>query len=106
MKVALPLALPGLAASAIFVFVISWNEVFAASLLTLQPPDAAGAGARRCSRGAPLNFRFAGGFFLMAPSLIFILFIRRYLFAMWGRVREVSNGRGSLRARSARPSAR
>ena len=35
-KVALPLALPGLAASAIFVFIISWNEVFAASLLTLR----------------------------------------------------------------------
>ena len=35
-RVALPLALPGLAASAIFVFIISWNEVFAASLLTLQ----------------------------------------------------------------------
>ena len=35
-KVVLPLALPGLAAAAIFVFIISWNEVFAASMLTLR----------------------------------------------------------------------
>ena len=35
-RVIMPLALPGLAASAIFVFVISWNEVFAASVLTLR----------------------------------------------------------------------
>ena len=35
-KVVLPLALPGIAASAIFAFVISWNEVFAASVLTVR----------------------------------------------------------------------
>lgn len=29
-KVVLPLALPGIAASAVFAFVISWNDVFAA----------------------------------------------------------------------------
>src|SRR5439155_1505530 len=36
LRVALPLALPGLAAAAIFTFVISWNEVFAATILTLR----------------------------------------------------------------------
>ena len=36
LKVVLPLALPGLAATAIFAFVISWNEVFAASMLTVR----------------------------------------------------------------------
>ena len=36
MKVVVPLALPGMAATAIFAFVISWNEVFAAAVLTLQ----------------------------------------------------------------------
>jgi multiple sugar transport system permease protein len=85
LRVALPLALPGLAASAIFVFIVSWNEVFAASLLTLQhrtlPAEVLSA-----FEGAPLNFRFAAGFFLLAPSVIVILVIRRYLFAMWGRV--------------------
>jgi multiple sugar transport system permease protein len=84
-KVALPLALPGLAASAIFVFIISWNEVFAASLLTLRHRTLP-AEVLSLLEGAPLNFRFAGGFFLMAPSVIVILIIRRYLFTMWGRV--------------------
>jgi len=84
-RVALPLALPGLAASAIFVFIISWNEVFAASLLTLQNRTLP-AEVLALLEGAPLNFRFAGGFFLLAPSVIVILVIRRYLFTMWGRV--------------------
>jgi multiple sugar transport system permease protein len=84
-RVALPLALPGLAASSIFVFIISWNEVFAASLLTLQNRTLPAA-VLSTLEGAPLNFRFAGGFFLLAPSVIVILVIRRYLFTMWGRV--------------------
>jgi multiple sugar transport system permease protein len=84
-RVALPLALPGLAASAIFVFIISWNEVFAASLLTLLNRTLPAA-VLSTLEGAPLNFRFAGGFFLLAPSVIVILVIRRYLFTMWGRV--------------------
>jgi multiple sugar transport system permease protein len=85
MRVALPLALPGLAAASIFVFIISWNEVFAASLLTLRHRTLP-AEVLALLDGAPLNFRFAGGFFLMAPSLIVILLIRKYLFTMWGRV--------------------
>jgi len=84
-RVALPLALPGLAASAIFVFIISWNEVFAASLLTLQNRTLPAA-VLSTLEGAPLNFRFAGGFLLLAPSVIVIVIIRRYLFTMWGRV--------------------
>lgn len=35
-RVIVPLVLPGIAASAIFTFVMSWNEVFAASILTLD----------------------------------------------------------------------
>src|SRR5690606_38176211 len=35
-KVVLPLALPGIAAAGIFAFVISWNEVFAAAVLTIE----------------------------------------------------------------------
>jgi multiple sugar transport system permease protein len=84
-RVALPLALPGLAASAIFVFIVSWNEVFAASLLTLSNRTLP-AQVLSLLEGAPLNFRFAGGFVLLAPSVIVILLIRRYLFTMWGRV--------------------
>ena len=83
-RVALPLALPGLAAAAIFVFIISWNEVFAASILTLQNPTLP-AQLLAVLEQSPLPFRFAGGFFLLAPSLIVIFVIRKYLFNMWGR---------------------
>jgi multiple sugar transport system permease protein len=85
LRVALPLALPGLAAAAIFVFIISWNDVFAASLLTLRHRTLP-AEVLSVLDGAPLNFRFAGGFFLMAPPLVVILLIRRYLFTLWGQV--------------------
>ncbi|WP_425501386.1 carbohydrate ABC transporter permease [Phytoactinopolyspora mesophila] len=84
-RVALPLALPGLAAAAIFTFIISWNEVFAASILTLQNRTLP-AEMLAVLNQSPLHFRFAGGFFLMVPSLIVILVIRKYLFTMWGRV--------------------
>jgi multiple sugar transport system permease protein len=83
LKVVMPLALPGLAATAIFAFVISWNEVFAAAVLTLQNRTLPAYLLARLSE-APLYFRFAGGFFLIIPSLIFIFAVRRYLFAMWG----------------------
>ena len=33
---------------------------------------------------SPLHFRFAGGFFLILPSLVFIFMVRKYLFSMWG----------------------
>jgi multiple sugar transport system permease protein len=84
-RVVLPLALPGLAASAIFTFVLSWNEVFAATILTVRnrtlPAHVLGV-----LNDSPLAFRFAGGFALVVPSLIFIFFMRRYLLNMWGRV--------------------
>ena len=31
-------------------------------------------------------YQFAGGFFMMIPALIFIFYIRRYLFNMWGQI--------------------
>ena len=36
LRIVAPLALPGIAASGVFAFVTSWNEVFAASVLTVQ----------------------------------------------------------------------
>ena len=84
-RVVLPLSLPGIAAASIFTFVLSWNEVFAATILTLRnrtlPAQVLGS-----LNDSPLYFRFAGGFALVFPSLIFIFFMRRYLFNMWGRV--------------------
>nr|WP_246520723.1 carbohydrate ABC transporter permease [Microvirga arabica] len=83
MKVVLPLALPGLAATAIFAFVISWNEVFAASILTVRERTLTAYLLRILSE-SPLHYRFAGGFILIIPSVLFIFAVRRYLFAVWG----------------------
>ncbi len=84
-RVVLPLALPGLAAAAIFTFVLSWNEVFAAVILTLRERTLP-ALVLIIMTQAPLPFRFAAAFFMLAPSLIVIFVIRRYLLGLWGRV--------------------
>lgn len=82
-RVALPLALPGLAASAIFTFVLSWNEVFAAAILTVQNQTLPARLIVQLNQ-SPIPFRFAGGFFILVPALVFMLFVRRYLFSLWG----------------------
>lgn len=83
LRVALPLALPGLAAAAIFAFVSSWNEVFAATILTVRERTLP-AHVLATLNQSPLYFKFAGGFFMIIPSLFFIFFMRKYLFNLWG----------------------
>lgn len=85
LRIVLPMALPGLAAAAIFAFVLSWNEVFAATILTVRNHTLP-AHVLTVLNGSPLPVRFAGGFALIVPSLVFIFLIRRYLLNMWGRV--------------------
>lgn len=82
-KVVLPLILPGIAASAIFAFVISWNEVFAAAVLTIENRTLTAFLLQNLDT-SPLHLKFAGGFILVVPALIFIFAVRKYLFAMWG----------------------
>ena len=82
-KVVLPLALPGITASAIFAFVISWNEVFAAAVLTIENRTLT-AFLLQSLGESPLYLKFAGGAVLVLPALIFIFAVRKYLFAMWG----------------------
>jgi multiple sugar transport system permease protein len=84
-KVVLPLALPGLAAAAIFTLVLSWNEVFAAVILTVRERTLPALVLGTITQ-SPVPFRFAAAWFMMAPSLIFIFIIRRYLLGLWGRV--------------------
>lgn len=85
LRVTLPLALPGLAAATIFNFVGSWNEVFAAVILTVRNRTLP-ALVLASLDVSPLPYRFAGAFFILLPSLIFMMIIRRYLFNLWGRV--------------------
>jgi multiple sugar transport system permease protein len=82
-KVVLPLVLPGITASAIFAFTISWNEVFAASVLTVENRTLTAFLLQSLSV-SPMHLKFAGGAALVVPALIFIFAVRKYLFAMWG----------------------
>lgn len=59
-KVVLPLVLPGIAASAIFAFTISWNEVFASAVLTVQNRTLT-AFLLQTLNLSPLYLRYAGG---------------------------------------------
>ncbi|MER8419388.1 carbohydrate ABC transporter permease [Mesorhizobium sp. M1329] len=82
-KIILPLALPGIAASAVFAFTISWNEVFAAAVLTIENRTLTAFLLQGLGE-SPLYLKFAGGAALVIPALIFIFAVRKYLFAMWG----------------------
>ncbi len=83
--IVLPLVIPGIAASSVLTFVLSWNEVFAASVLTLENRTLPALLLNQLSQSGPA-YQFAGGFFLMIPSLIFMFVIRKYLFNMWGQL--------------------
>lgn len=82
-RVVLPLALPGIAAASIFTFVMSWNEVLGATILTLNQRTLPAQVLSSLS-DSPMAFRFAGGFFLIIPAIVFIALMRRYLLNMWG----------------------
>jgi multiple sugar transport system permease protein len=83
LRVMLPLSAPGLVATSIFAFVISWNEVFAASVLTVRHKTLTAYLLSVLSE-SPLQVQFAGGFVLILPSVVFIFLVRKHLFAMWG----------------------
>lgn len=80
-----PLVVPGIAASAIFSFVMSWNEVFAAGILTIQNRTLPAQVLATLSYSSE-PYQFAAAFFMLVPSLIFIFIIRKHLFNMWGQV--------------------
>ena len=85
LRISLPLALPGLAAAAIFTWVLSWNDVFAAVILTLREPTLP-AKILGALTQSPIYFQFAAGFVMLIPSVVVIFFIRKYLLGLWGRV--------------------
>jgi multiple sugar transport system permease protein len=80
LRVVLPNSVPGLAAAALFAFVTSWNEVFAAVILTQRNTTLPAQVVQQLSV-SPLPFRYAGGFALMVPAFVFIFFMRPYLFS-------------------------
>jgi multiple sugar transport system permease protein len=83
LRVVVPQALPGVAAAAMFAFVMSWNEVLGATILTLNQRTLPAQVLSTLS-DSPLAYRFAGGLALVLPALLFIAVMRRYLLNMWG----------------------
>jgi multiple sugar transport system permease protein len=77
-RAVVPNAAPGLAAAGTFAVLLSYNEVFAASILTLQEPTLPVFVLTGLTQ-APLPFRYAGALFLLAPAFLFILLIRKRL---------------------------
>jgi multiple sugar transport system permease protein len=82
-RITLPLALPGLAAAAIFTFIMSWNEVFIASILTTRNRTLP-AFVLTSAMAAPDFIKFAAAFLIVLPAMVFVFVARRYLIAMWG----------------------
>lgn len=82
-RITLPMALPGLAAAAIFTFIMSWNEVFIASILTTLNRTLP-AFILVSAMAAPDFIKFAASFLIVLPAMIFVFVARRYLISMWG----------------------
>ncbi len=83
LRITLPLALPGLAAAAMFTFVGSWNEVFAASVLTFSHRTLP-ALMLTLMETAPDYYKFAAAFIMAFPAIVYVAIARKYLISMWG----------------------
>ncbi|MCE4603992.1 MAG: carbohydrate ABC transporter permease [Aeropyrum sp.] len=83
LRVTLPLAAPGLAAAGLFTFLLSWNEVFMASVLTLTNRTLPAFILVSAFATPTEPIRFAAAFLMILPALLFMLFARRYLVTMW-----------------------
>jgi multiple sugar transport system permease protein len=87
------LALPGLAASSIFTFVLSWNEILGSVVVTLGYRTLPAQMITSLDE-ASVAYRFAGGFALILPALLFIFVMRRYLLNMWETTLQMTATKG------------
>jgi len=88
LRITLPLALPGLAACALYAFIGSWNETIQALVLTQANPTFPVVVYQTLvgSKGM-VNLATAGGVSMALPAVVFTLIIRKYILRMWGGVR-------------------
>jgi multiple sugar transport system permease protein len=85
--VTLPLALPGLAACAMYSFIGSWNEVIQAIVFTqFKPTFPVVVYQVLVGASSNVNLVTAGSIAQALPAVIFTLIIRKYLLRMWGGV--------------------
>ncbi len=87
MRVTLPLAFPGLAAAAMYIFLGAWNEVVMAIMLTqFKPTFAVVVYQSLLGSSGQVNFAAAGGIAMALPAVFFTFFLRKYINQMWGGV--------------------
>lgn len=86
-RMTFPLALPGLAAAAMFAFLGAWNEVVSAILLTqFNPTFSVIVFQTVLGAVGQVNLAAAGGMSMAIPAIIFTFFIRKYINQMWGGI--------------------
>jgi len=86
-KTTLPLALPGLAAAAMYAFIGAWNETVSALILTqFNPTFSVVVYQSLVGATGQVNLAAAGGIVMAIPALLFTFIIRRYIQQMWGGV--------------------
>ena len=87
MRITLPLALPGLAAAAMYAFLGAWNETVSAIILTqFNPTFPVIVYQTVLGAVGQVNLAAAGGMAMALPAIIFTFFIRRYINQMWGGI--------------------
>ncbi len=86
-RITLPLALPGLAAAAMYAFLGAWNETVAALILTqFNPTFSVVVYQSLLGSVGQVNLAAAGGIVMAIPAVIFTFLIRRYINQMWGGI--------------------
>jgi multiple sugar transport system permease protein len=87
-RITMPLAVPGLAACAMYSFIYSWNEVINAVILTqFNPTFPVVVYKSLLGANAQVHLIAAGSIAQALPAIIFTLFIRKYILQMWGGVK-------------------
>jgi ABC-type glycerol-3-phosphate transport system permease component len=87
LHIILPLALPGIIATAIFTFILAWNDyIFARILITSDKLKTLPVGVSDLHNAAVIDWGMimSAGMLITVPVLIFFIFIQRYLIAGWG----------------------
>jgi multiple sugar transport system permease protein len=85
--VVMPLALPGIIATAIFTFIVAWNDfLFALVLIGQDELKTLAIGINEFFHMAVVDWGLimAAGVMVTIPALVFFIAIQRYLIAGWG----------------------
>jgi multiple sugar transport system permease protein len=80
-KIALPLVAPGLAATAVLIFIFSWNEFLFALILTGTRAVTLPVGIIGFMKETGINWGYmaAGGMLALVPVVIFTILVQKHL---------------------------